>query len=93
MCIRDRNWTYTSSYLYFLQQAGRASETESMLTLVIDTGRASAEAYFTLAANLEREGRISEAAAIHKKAKLDKNLPMETKRHASLQEQRLRSSM
>ncbi|MDF7807298.1 ammonia-forming cytochrome c nitrite reductase subunit c552 [Pontiellaceae bacterium B12219] len=87
------NWTYTSSYLYFLDQDGRAEEAEPLLIRIIDTGRASPEAYFTLAGNMERAGRISEAMAIYKKAKLDPRLPMEAKRYASNQEQRLRSAL
>jgi Flp pilus assembly protein TadD len=85
------NWNYTSTYLYFLQQNGRATETETMLLRIIDTGRASSEAYFTLAGSMEREGRISEASTIYKKAKLDPRLPMEAKRYASNQEKRLRT--
>ncbi|QBG46490.1 tetratricopeptide repeat protein [Verrucomicrobia bacterium S94] len=85
------NWNYTSSYLYFLQQAGRASESEEIMRRVIDTGRAAPEAYFTLAGTLEQQGRISEALEIYKKAKTAKQLPMEAKRYAVNQERRLRS--
>jgi hypothetical protein len=42
---------------------------------------------------MERAGRISEAMAVYKKAKLDPRLPMEAKRYASNQEQRLRSAL
>ncbi|MEA2068425.1 MAG: ammonia-forming cytochrome c nitrite reductase subunit c552, partial [Verrucomicrobiota bacterium] len=84
------NWNYTSSYLFFLQQAGRTAESEFVLLEIIDTGRASAEAYFTLAGNYQREGRIAEAIEIYKKAKLDKRLPMDAKRHAAQQEKQLR---
>ncbi|MEI6892850.1 MAG: ammonia-forming cytochrome c nitrite reductase subunit c552 [Pontiella sp.] len=86
------NWTYTSTYIFFLQQNGRAAEAEPMLLRIIDTGRASAEAYFNLAGGMEREGRISEAMAIYKKAKLDERLPMDAKRYASNQERRLRAA-
>lgn len=84
------NWNYTASYIYFQQQVKHATEAEPFLLSVIGTGRASAEAYFNLAASYEREGRTSEAAAIYKKAKLAKHLPMEAKRHAAQMEQRLR---
>ncbi len=86
------SWNYTSSYLYFLQQAGRSVESEAFLKAMVDTGRAAPEAYFTLAGNLEREGRISEAQAIYSKAKLAKHLPMDAKRYAANQEQRLRAA-
>jgi tetratricopeptide (TPR) repeat protein len=84
------NWTYTSSYLFFLQQANRSTEAEPFLVAVIGTGRADAQTYFTLAGNYEQEGRISEAREIYKKAKLAKHLPMDAKRYASQMEQRLR---
>jgi len=87
------NWNYTSSYIYFLQEAGRGSETEALLRRIIDTGRPSAEAYFNLAGMYERTGRINEAQAIYKKAKLDMRLPMDAKRYAAQCEQRLRSGM
>ncbi|MDF7800651.1 ammonia-forming cytochrome c nitrite reductase subunit c552 [Pontiellaceae bacterium B1224] len=86
------NWNYTSSYLYFLQQNGRGSESESVMLRIIDTGHAAAEVYFNLAGSMEREGRTSEAMEIYKKAKLDPRLPMEAKRYASNQEQRLRTA-
>lgn len=86
------NWNYTSSYIYFLQQNGRGAETEQVLLGIISTGHASAEAYFNLAGQMEREGRISEAVEIYKKAKLDPRLPMEAKRYAANQEQRLRTA-
>ncbi|VGO23292.1 hypothetical protein SCARR_05399 [Pontiella sulfatireligans] len=85
------NWNYTSSYLYFLSQAGRAAETESVLQKVIETGNATPETYFMLANNYQREGRIAEAIETYKKAKLNPNLPMEAKRAAAQQEQQLRA--
>ncbi len=84
------NWNYTSSHLYFLGQAGRASETEAVLLEIIETGRAAPEAYFTLAGNYQREGRLAEAGAIYKKAKLAPHLPMDAKRYAAQMEQQLR---
>ena len=65
-------------------------ETEPFRLMLIDTGRASAEAYFNLAGSYEREGRTAEAIEIYKKAKLDKRLPMDAKRYAAQMEQRLR---
>ena len=85
------NWNYTSSYIYFLNQAKRGNEAEGVLQSVIATGRASADVYFMLANNYQREGRISEAIEIFKKAKLDKRLPMDAKRYATQMEQQLRS--
>ncbi len=85
------NWNYISSYLYFLQQAGRTAESEAFQKEMIATGRAATEAYFNLAGSLEREGRTAEAIEIYKKAKLAKHLPMDAKRYAANQEQRLRS--
>ncbi len=85
------NWNYTSSYLYFLNQAGRTAETEPLLIEIIGTGRASAEAYFTLASNYQRDGRIDEATETYRKAKLDPRLPMDAKRHAAQLEQQLRT--
>jgi tetratricopeptide (TPR) repeat protein len=84
------NWNYTSSYLYFIQQAGRGMETEPFILTIIDSGRASPEAYFNLAGSYERERRTAEAIEIYKKAKLDKRLPMDAKRYAAQMEQRLR---
>ena len=86
------NWNYTSSYLFFLNEAQRGAETEVVLQNVIATGRASAEAYFTLASHYRRQGQIAEAAEIYKKAKLDKRLPMDAKRYAAQMEQQLRPS-
>jgi len=86
------NWNYCSTYLYFLQQAGRAQESEPFLKTIIETGRAAPEAYFTLAGSMEREGRISDAIAIYNKAKLAQQMPMEAKRYAANQEQRLRAA-
>jgi tetratricopeptide (TPR) repeat protein len=77
------NWNYTSSYLYFLNQAGRAAETESVLQNVIETGRAAPEVYFTLAGNYQREGRLAEALETYRQAKLNPHLPMEAKSHAA----------
>lgn len=88
--IVPENWTYTSSLIYFLQQAGRAAETEQVLRQVIASGRPSAEAYFTLANTYRQEGRIQEAREILKKAKLDKRLPMDAKSYAARLEQQLR---
>ncbi|MEE9369515.1 MAG: ammonia-forming cytochrome c nitrite reductase subunit c552 [Pontiella sp.] len=85
------NWSYTSSYLFFLNEADRSSETEQVLQAIIATGGASAEAYFTLAGNYQREGRTAQAIEIYKKAKLDARLPMNAKRHASQMEQQLRN--
>ena len=85
------NWDYTSSYLYFLHQEGRADETEQMLKRIIDTGRAAPQAYFALAGNYEREGRTQEAAAICRKAKLAGHLSMDAKNYAVQMERRLRA--
>ncbi|VGO14155.1 hypothetical protein PDESU_02714 [Pontiella desulfatans] len=85
------NWNYTSSYLFFLQQAKRSTEAEPFLIAIIATDRAAAQAYFALAGNYEQEGRTSEALEIYKKAKFAKHLPMDAKRYASQMEQRLRS--
>lgn len=87
------NWSYTSSYLYFINQAGRAVETESFLKEAIATGHAAPEAYFMLAANLQRENRIKEAIEIYRKAKLAKHLPMDAKQYAARMEQELRGGM
>jgi tetratricopeptide (TPR) repeat protein len=89
--LMPENWNYTSSCLFFLEQEGRKEESESLLKQVIDTGRAAPQAYFSLAATYEQAGRTTEALEIYRKAKLDKNLPMDAKRYASQMEQRLRS--
>jgi tetratricopeptide (TPR) repeat protein len=86
------SWNYTSSYLYFLQQADRAAEGDPMLLRIVGTGRASPEAYFTLAGNYERAGRTPEALEIYRKAKLARHLPMDAKRYAAQMEQRLRDA-
>ncbi|NNJ71499.1 MAG: tetratricopeptide repeat protein, partial [Kiritimatiellales bacterium] len=85
------NWNYTSSYIFFLQQAGKTSEVEPLLMSMVDTGRAAPETYFTLADRFQRTGRISEAIEIYRKARLDKRLPMDAKRYADQMEQRLRA--
>ena len=51
------------------------------------------EAYFTLAGNYQREGRLAEAIEIYKQAKLAKHLPMEAKRYAAQMEKQLRSGI
>jgi hypothetical protein len=86
------NWDYTSSCLYFLHQEGRSMEMEQVLKRVIDTGRASPQAYFALAGRYEREGRLEEAAAICRKAKLAGHLSMDAKNYAAQMERRLRAS-
>lgn len=90
--LTPENWNYTSSYLYFLKQANRASENEHVLLQIIKTGRPAPEAYFALAGSYEQQGRKAEALAIYKKAKLDKRLPMDAKRYAAQMEQRLSPS-
>lgn len=84
------NWDNLSSYLFFLNQAGRSAEIEAALKEAVASGRAAPEAYFTLARNYQREGRLAEATEIYRKAKLGKHLPMDAKRHAAQMEQRLR---
>jgi len=86
------NWNNLSSYLYFLSQANRTAEIEVTLKTAVSSGRAAPEAYFTLAANYQREGRLAEATEIYKKAKFAQHLPMEAKRYAAQMEQQLRSS-
>ena len=85
------NWSYLSAHIYFLDQAKRVAEIEAVLKAAVASGRAAPEAYFTLAGNYQREGRLAEAAEIYKKAKLGKHLPMDAKRHAAQMEQRLRN--
>ena len=85
------NWNYTSSYLFFLNEAQREAETEFILQKIIATGRASAETYFTLASLYQADNHVAEAVEIYKKAKLDKRLPMDAKRYAAQMEQQLRS--
>jgi len=89
--VVPENWNYLSAYIYFLSQANRTAEIEAALKEAVASGRAAPEAYFALIANYERDSRIAEAIEICKKAKLDKNLPMDAKRHAAQTEQRLRS--
>jgi len=84
------NWNYLSAYSYFLAQANRTAEIEAALKEAVASGRAAPEAYFSLAGNYQREGRLAEAIEIYKKAKLAKHLPMDAKRHAAQMEQRLR---
>ncbi len=87
------NWNNLSSYIFFLNQVQRTSEIEAALKTAIASGRAPADAYFALAGNYQREGRLAEAVEIYKKAKLSKTLPMDAKRYAAQMEQQLRSSM
>ena len=86
------NWSNLSSYLYFLNQSSRTAEIEAALKEAISSNRAAPEAYFTLAGNYQREGRLAAAAEIYKKAKLSQHLPLEAKRYAAKMEQQLRSS-
>ncbi len=84
------NWNYLSSYIFFLNQSGRAVEVEAALKEAVASGRAAPEAYFALAGNYQREGRIAEAIEIYKKAKFSTHLSMDAKRHAGRMEQQLR---
>lgn len=84
------NWNNLSSYLFFLRRDNRTAEVEATLKVAVASGRAAPEAYFTLAANYQREGRIAEAKEIYKKAKFSAHLPMEAKRYAARMEQQLR---
>ncbi|MBN2164164.1 MAG: tetratricopeptide repeat protein [Pontiellaceae bacterium] len=77
------NWDYASSALYFINQQSRASDAESLLKAVIDTGRAAPEAYFALAGNYQREGRKAEARDVYRKARQSRHLPMNAKRYAA----------
>ncbi len=85
------NWTYLSSYIFFLNQSGRTVEIENALKEAIENDRVSADAFFMLAGNYQREGRIAEAIEVYKKAKLSKHLPMDAKRYAARMEQQLRA--
>ena len=87
------NWDYTSSYLYFLEKAGRGDEAESVLLRILGKSRASAQACFLLAGRYEREGRTDEALQIFRKAKLNKHLSMEARRYAAQMELRLRGAV
>jgi len=87
------NWEYLSSYLYFLDQAGREAEIEAALKEAVATGRAPAEAYFTLAANYQNEGALPAAAEIYRKATFAKQLDMDAKRYAKRMEQVIRAMM
>ena len=85
------NWNNLSSYIFFLNQAKRMNEIESALKTAIASGRATPEAYFTLAETYQREGLLAEAAEIYKKAMLAKHLPMDAKRYAARMEKQLRT--
>ncbi len=84
------NWNNLSSYIFFLERDNRTMEVEAALKEAVASGRAGPEAYFTLAGNYQREGRIAEAIEICKKAKLSTHLSMEAKRYAAQMEQQLR---
>jgi len=86
------NWNNLSSYIYFLNQANRTAEIEAALKVAVDSGRAPANAYFTLAGNYQNEGRFAEASEIYKKAMLNKRLPMDAKRYAAQMEKQLRAA-
>lgn len=88
-----QNWSYTAGYIAFLLEAGRSIEVEATLKTAVASGRAAPEAYFTLAGNYQRENRNAEAAAIYRKAMLDKRLPAEAKRHAARMEKQLRATL
>lgn len=87
------NWNNLSSYIFFLSQAQRTAEIEAALKEAVASDRAAPEAYFTLAGNYQREGRLAEAIEIYKQAKLAKHLPMEAKRYAAQMEKQLRSGI
>jgi tetratricopeptide (TPR) repeat protein len=86
------NWNNLSSYIYFLNQANRTAEIEAALKIAVDSGRAPANAYFTLAASYQNEGRFAEAAEIYKKAILNTRLPMDARRYAAQMEKQLRTT-
>ena len=87
------DWNYLSSYLYFLDQAGRAAEIEAALKEAVATGRAPAQAYFTLAGNYQNKGALVEAAEIYRKATFAKQLDLDAKRYAKRMEQVIRAMM
>jgi tetratricopeptide (TPR) repeat protein len=91
--LAPENWNYLSSYIFFLNQSGRTVEVENALKEAIANDRVAPEAYFMLASNYQREGRIAEAIEIYKKAKVNQYLPMDAKRYAAQMEQQLRSGM
>ncbi|HEY5653560.1 MAG TPA: tetratricopeptide repeat protein, partial [Pontiella sp.] len=45
--LMPENWNYTSSYIYFLQKEGETKTIEMTLWEILDTGRASPQAYFS----------------------------------------------
>jgi Tfp pilus assembly protein PilF len=86
------NWNYMAGYIAFLREAGRSGEIEHALKTAVASGHAAATTYLTLAGNYQRENRLAEAAEIYKKAMLDKQLNMETKRFAARMEKQLRAA-
>lgn len=87
------NWDYLASHLYFLDRDGRNAEIEAALKEAIATGRAPAQAYFTLAGNYQNEGSLAAAAEIYHKAMFAKQLDMDAKRYATRMEQVIRTMM
>ena len=91
--VSPEDWNYLSSYLYFLDRDGREAEIEAALKEAVATGRAPAQAYFTLAANYQNEGALPAAAEIYRKATFAKQLDMDAKRYAKRMEQVIRAMM
>jgi tetratricopeptide (TPR) repeat protein len=89
--LAPENWNYLSSYLFFLSQARRAKEIETVLQGAIEQKRAAPEAFFTLAGQYQSEGRIAEAIETYQKAMQNPTLPPDAKRYAAQMEQRLRA--
>jgi len=84
------NWNYLSAHIFFLNRDGRSAEVEPLLKANIESGQAAPEAYFTLAANYARAGRMDEAARIYRKAASNERFPIEARRQATAMEQQLR---
>ncbi len=86
------NWNNLSSYTFFLNQAKRTNEIEAALKAAVDSGRAAPDAYFALAGNYQREGRLAEAAEICRRAMLNPRLPMDAKHYAARMEKQIRAA-
>jgi len=91
--LAPENWDYLYSYHYFLEQNNRQAEIGDTLKAVVASGRASARAYFALAAMYESEGDYTEAAEIYRKASVAKHLPERAQQYASKMEEALRMAM
>lgn len=88
--LAPSNWTYLSSYIFFLNQSGKSDRIEGALKQAIGTGQAAPNTYVALAQQYQNSGRTADAIEIYKKMKLNKQFPEDARQYAARMERQLR---